>query len=284
MAPNYESYSSLLDGSFRIQSAKNASKHGSGTAQIQNSIDLFGSDNQFVKSSNIAADLTVQSAKSLNLTSVATSLLSGQNVNITSVADSTIKCNTGEMLLEGSAGNCTVKASSASTLYLSGKIKDESFTSTLCKSEADYTIKSSGANATLQADNLEARVFGGSLAHVRAGATKLESTYGKTDIIGKTDIDIKAVNILNEATTKATIKAPEVDVNSTIVVKVEAPTVELGLTSNDVNISALGKHATVKGHLTVVGDLEVKGTTTRINTEQILVKDNLLCLNSASQI
>jgi hypothetical protein len=98
MPPNYESYSSLLDGSFRIQSAKNASKHGSGTAQIQNSIDLFGSDNQFVKSSNVAADLTVQSAKNLNLTSVGTSLLSGQNVNLTSASDSTLKCATGQSI------------------------------------------------------------------------------------------------------------------------------------------------------------------------------------------
>ena len=85
------------------------------------------------------------------------------------------------MLLEAGT-DCTVKAAVGSTLYLAGRIKDESFFSTLCKSTADYTIKSSGANATLQADNLEARVFGGSLAHVRAGATKLESTYGKTDV------------------------------------------------------------------------------------------------------
>jgi len=285
MAPNYESYSSLLDGSFRIVSAKNASKHGSGTAQIQNSIDLFGSDNQFVKSSNVSADLSVQSAKSLNLSSVATSHLTGQNVNLTSTSDSTLKCTTGAMIVEATAGDCTVKASSASTLYLAGKIKDESFTSTLCKSVADYTIKSSGANATLQADNLEARVFGHSLAHIRGNqATKLESTNGKVDIVGKTDIDIKAVNILNEATTKATVSAPEVDINSANIVKVEGPTVQIGLTSDNVNISLLGKQTTINGNCTIAGNLEIKGTTTSVNTTEILVKDNLMVLNSASQV
>ena len=284
MPPNYESYSSLLDGSFRIQSAKNASKHGSGTAQIQNSIDLFGSDNQFVKSSNVTADLTVQSAKNLNLTSVGTSLLSGQNVNLTSASDSTLKCATGQMIVEATAGHCTVKASAGSTLYLSGQIKDESFTSTLCKSQADYTIKSSGANATLQADSGEARLYGSTLSHVKAGSTKLESTFGKTDIIGKTDVDIKAVNVSSVATVKATLSGPEVDVNSSVVAKFEAPLVQIGLTSNDVNISALGKQTTIKGNCIVVGDLEVKGTTTSINTTEILIKDNLMVLNSASQI
>ena len=283
MPPNYESYSSLLDGSFRIVSAKNAAKHGSGTAQIQNSIDLFGSDNQFVKSSNVAADLSVQSAKNLNLTSVATSHLTGQNVNLTSASDSTIKSTAGSMLLEAGT-DCTVKAAAGSTLYLAGKIKQENFTSVNANSVADYTIKSSGANATLQADNLEARVYGGSLAHVRAGSAKLESTFAKTDIIGKTDVDIKAPLISSVATTKVTVSAPEVDVNASVVAKVEAPTVEVGLTSDNVNISALGKHTNIKGHCVITGDLEVKGTTTQINTQEVLVKDNLMVLNSASQV
>ena len=284
MPPNFETYSSILDGSFRIQSAKNSAKHGGGSAVIENSINLYGSSDQYVKSSNVGADLFVESSKNLNIKSTAgTSHFQGQNVNITSTSDSTIKSTTASMLIEA-ATTCTVKAAAGSTLYLSGGVKDESFTSTLCKSVADYTIKSSGANATLQADSLEARVFGGSLAHVRAGATKLESTFGKTDIIGKTDVDIKAVNILNEATTKATVKAPEVDINAANVAKVEAPIVEIGLTSNDVNISALGKNTNIKGHCIITGDLEVKGTTTQINTQEVLVKDNLMVLNSASQI
>ena len=199
-------YSSVLDGSFRIQSAKNSAKHGTGSALIENSIDLFGSSDQYVKSSNVAADFSVQSAKNLNLTSAATSHLTGQNVNLTSASDSTIKSTAGSMVLEAGT-DCSVKAASGKTLYLSGRVKDESFFSTLCKSTGDYTIKSSGANATLQAENLEARVFGGSLAHVKAVETKLESTSGKTYIIGKTDVDIKAPLISSVATTKITVSA-----------------------------------------------------------------------------
>ena len=285
MPPNFETYSSVLDGSFRIQSAKNSAKHGGGSALIENSINLYGSSDQYLKSSNIASDLFVESTKNLNIKSTAgTSHFQGQNVNITSASDSTLKCNTGQMIVEATAGNCIVKAAAGSTLYLYGGVKDESFTSTLCKSVADYTIKSSGANATLQADSGEARVFGSTLSHVKAGSAKLESTFGKTDVIGKTDVDIKAPNILNEATTKATVKAPTVDVNASVLAKVEAPTVEVGLTSDNVNISALGKNTNIKGHCIITGDLEVKGTTTRINTQEVLVKDNLMVLNSASQI
>lgn len=283
MPPQFETYSSILDGSFRIQSAKNSAKHGGGSALIENSINLYGSSDQYVKSSNVASDLFVESAKNLNLTSAATSHLTGQNVNLTSASDSTIKSTTASMLIEAGT-DCTVKAAAGSTLYLSGRIKDESFVSTLCKSVGDYTIKSSGANATLQADNLEARVFGGSLAHVRAGETKLESTFGKTDVIGKTDVNINAVNVNTSATAKASVSAPEVDVSAGTLAKVEAPTVEIGITSDDVNISALGKNTNIKGHCIITGDLEVKGTTTQINTEEILVKDNLMVLNSASQV
>ena len=101
-------YSSSLDGSFRIQSAKNSAKHGTGSAFIENSVDLFGSSHQYVKSSNDAADLSVQSAKNLNLTSAATSHLTGQNVNLTSASDSTIKSTAGSMVLEaiGDDGSC----------------------------------------------------------------------------------------------------------------------------------------------------------------------------------
>lgn len=284
MPPQFETYSSLLDGSFRIQSAKNSAKHGAGSALIENSINLFGSSDQYVKSSNVAADLYVESSKNLNIKSTAgTSHVQGQNVNLTSVSDSTIKSTTASMLIEAGT-TCTVKAAAGSTLYLNGGAKDESFFSALCNTTADYTIKSSGANATLQADNLEARVFGGSLAHVRAGATKLESTVGKTEVLGTTDVDIKAPLISSVATTKVSVTAPEVDVTASNVAKVDAPTVNVGLTSDNVNISALGKQTTIGGNMTVAGNLTVSGTTTQVNTEQVLVKDNLMVLNSASQV
>jgi len=112
----------------------------------------------------------------------------------------------------------------------------------------------------------------------------LESTSGKTYIIGKTDVDIDAVNVNTSATTKASVSAPDVDVTASVSAKVEAPTVDIGLTSDNVNISAIGKQTTVQGNCTVAGDLTVQGTTTQVNTEQITVKDNLMVLNSASQV
>ena len=158
MPPN-GSYSSSLDGSFRIVASKNPAKHGGGSALIDNGVDLFGSSDQYFRATNAGSDLYVQSAKSLNLNSVATSHLQGQNVDITSASDSTIKCSTGQMIVEATAGHCTVKASSSSTLFLSGQTQQANFTTVNINSVADTTIKSSGANATLQADSLEARVF-----------------------------------------------------------------------------------------------------------------------------
>ena len=283
MPPN-GSYSSSLDGSFRIVASKNPAKHGGGSALIENGVDLFGSSDQYFRATNAASDLYVQSAKNLNINSTAVAHLQGQNVNLTSAADSTLKCSTGQMIIEATAGPCTVKASSSSTLYLSGQTQQSNFTTVNINSVADTTIKSSGANATLQADSLEARVFGGSLAHVRAASSKLQATTGNVDVIAFSDVIIQGVNVSNTATTKASMVAPTCEIVASITSKVDALTVNLGQTSDNVNISSAGKQTTVNGNLNIVGNMLISGTTTSINTEQITIKDNLLVLNSASVV
>ena len=197
--PPLSSYSSQLDGSLKIFAPNNTTKHGSGSILVQNGCEFYGSDDQYLKSSNVAADLYVQSAKNLNA--------NGTQVNVTGSAGAIFKASTGDVQLRADAGNTSVHGS---ILSLSGTTKNESFTSTTCNSVADYHIKSSGANATLEASNLEARVFGHSLAHVKGNqAAKLESTAGNVDVIASTNVAVSGVNCSTTATTLAKVEAPE---------------------------------------------------------------------------
>ena len=272
--PPLSTYSSQLDGSLKIFAPNNTTKHGSGSILVQNGADFYGSDDQYLKSSNVSADLFIQSAKNLNAT--------GSQVNVTGSSGAIFKASTGDVQLRADAGNTSVHGS---ILSLSGTTKNESFTSTTCNSVADYHIKSSGANATLESGNLEARVFGHSLAHVKGNqAAKLESTAGNVDVIASTNVAVSGVNCSTTATTKATLNSPEVDVTASTLAKVEGPTVELGKTSDVVTISQTGKQTNIAGHCVVSGDLTVSGSTTTVDTQNVLVKDNIMVLNSASEV
>ena len=68
--PPYSTYSSSIDGSLYITSAKNSSKHGNGSALIENGVSLFGSADQYFQSTNAASDLIVDSKKVLKLAPV----------------------------------------------------------------------------------------------------------------------------------------------------------------------------------------------------------------------
>ena len=63
-------YSSSIDGSLYIASAKNAGRHGNGSALIENGVSLFGSADQYFQSTNAASDLIVDSKKVLKLAPV----------------------------------------------------------------------------------------------------------------------------------------------------------------------------------------------------------------------
>jgi hypothetical protein len=100
--PPLSSYSSQLDGSLKIFAPNNTTKHGSGSILVQNGADFYGSDDQYLKSSNVAADLFVQSAKNLNAT--------GTQVNVTGSSGAVFKATAGDVQLRSDAGNTSYMA------------------------------------------------------------------------------------------------------------------------------------------------------------------------------
>ena len=290
MPPNYESsYASHLVGSMRVEKAQNPLKHGSGTLFVENSIDFFGNTDQHLKTSNTAADLYLESGKDLHTKSTGQQFVTASTFNVDAATALNIKATTGQALLQAQAGDVRLKASSS--IYEEGQHRFGNYTSSiqdtansnvsLTATTGSFTATSNG-NAKLVSNSGEAQLWGKTLSHVKADATKLQSTSGKTEIIASSDVEVSGVNCSLTSTTKSSLSAPACDVIAGVEAKIDAPLVSLGPNADNVNISSVGKTTNVQGNCVIAGDLTVSGTTTQVNTEQVLIKDNMLVLNDAS--
>ena len=415
MPPYANPYSSVLDGSLRVESSTNSDRYGKGSLIVQNGCEFFGEEHQFLKSTHVNADLNIQSAKNLLASAKAVTItastgtvsinstvgsvtVSGISASLTAITGSvavvggtsagltsttgvafvrgetsaSVTAQNGPASLNALSGNATVQASGIVTL--TGATKTETFANVNASSTNDYSITSTSGNAIFNANNGEARVFGNTLASVIGhqgvkieatggnatvkasatvvleGATKTEtfgtvgatssgnyvvtSTTGKVqlnatgaagavELFGKTNVYVKgtdlttiessgivtlvgpnvntsATNISSTGSNSVSLTAPTISLSGSTISKVEAPTVEIGKTSDTVTISQAGKDTNVQGKLTVVGatnlsslnttgdciiggNLTVSGTVTNIDTQNLLVKDNIIVLNSASE-
>ena len=290
--PPLATYSSLLDGSLRIESSTNSAKHGNGALLVQNGCEFFGSADQVLKTSHASADFLIQSAKDLKG--------SGTNVLLTGASSAGLVATTGALSLTASAGSATLAASA--NFNVTANLKSETIVTTATStSGGDNLVQSTAANAVLEATNVEARVFGKTLAHLKGiDAVKVECTSGKIDLIGSTSVDAAAPSITSTASTKVDLSAPTINVVAATLAKVEAPAVEVGKTSNTVDISQATKQTNVLGNFNVAGtstltgdvamtnncvitgNLTVNGATTTITTENLLVKDNIVVLNDGA--
>ena len=288
--PPLASYSSLLDGSLRIESSTNSAKHGNGALLVQNGCEFFGSAHQVLKTSHASADFLIESAKDLKG--------SGTNVLLTGAQSAGVVATTGALSLTASAGSATLAASA--NFNVTANLKSETIVTTATStSGGDNLVQSTAANAVLEATNVEARVFGKTLAHLKGiDAVKVECTSGKIDLIGSTSVDAAAPSITSTASTKVDLTAPAINVVAATLAKVEAPAVEVGKTSNTVDISQATKQTNVLGNFNVAGtstltgdvamsnncvitgNLTVNGATTTITTENLLVKDNIVVINA----
>ena len=214
-------YSSSIDGSLYIASAKNAGKHGNGSCLIENGVSLFGSSDQYFQSTNIASDLIVDSKKVLKLAPT----------DSTSVELSKAGINT---KVKGS-----FNVDEASTL--SGAVV------------ASNTLAVSGVSTFASAVNAQ------STLNVTGAITA--SNNLTVDLLSTLKGNVSCES--NLAVTGASTFASSVNVTgaSTLV--------------GDVNMS---------NNCVIAGNLTVQGTTTNIDTQNVLVKDNVMVLNSASAV
>jgi len=290
--PPLATYSSLLDGSLRIESSTNSAKHGNGALLVQNGCEFFGSADQILKTSHASADFLIQSAKDIKATAT--------NVLLTGASSAGLVATTGALSLTASSGDASLAASA--NFNVTANLKSETIVTTATStSGGDNLVKSTAANATLEATNVEARVFGKTLAHLKGiDAVKVECISGKIDLIGSTSVDAAAPSITSTATTKVDLTAPTINVVAATLAKVDAPAVEVGKTSNTVDISQATKQTNVLGNFNVTGtstltgdvamtnncvitgNLTVNGATTTITTENLLVKDNIVVLNEGA--
>ena len=216
-------YSSSIDGSLYISSAKNAGKHGNGSVLIENGVSLFGSADQYFQSTNVASDLIVDSKKVLKLAPV----------DSTSVEISKAGINTkvkGSLNVD-QASTLTGAVTASNTLAVSGV---STFASAV---NAQSTLNVTGA--VTASNNLTVDLL--------------------SNLKGAVTCDSNLLVSGTSAHTGASTFASTVNVTgaSTLV--------------GDVNMS---------NNCVIAGNLTVQGTTTNIDTQNVLVKDNVMVLNS----
>ena len=220
MAPN-GFYSSQIDGSLYIASAKNAGKHGNGAALIENGVSLFGSADQYFQSTNVASDLIVDSKKVLKV----------------GPTDST--------------------AVEVSKLGVNTKVKG-SFNVDQVSTLAGDVIASSKLN-----------VAGISTF---TDAVNAQSTVDITGVLtAKSSLTVEQVSTLKGAVVCESTLASTGAATFASIVNITGASTLVG----DVNMS---------NNCVIAGNLTVQGTTTNIDTQNVLVKDNVMVLNSASAV
>ena len=214
-------YSSSIDGSLYIASAKNAGKHGNGSCLIENGVSLFGSSDQYFQSTNIASDLIVDSKKVLKLAPTDSTSVELSKAGINTKVKGSFNVDEASILSGAVVASNTLAVSGVST-----------FASAV---NAQSTLNVTGAVSA--SNNLTV-----DLLSTLKGNVSCES---------------------NLAVTGASTFASTVNVTgaSTLV--------------GDVNMS---------NNCVIAGNLTVQGTTTNIDTQNVLVKDNVMVLNSASAV
>ena len=225
--PPYSTYSSSIDGSLYITSAKNSTKHGNGSALIENGVSLFGSADQYFQSTNAASDLIVDSKKVLKLAPV----------DSTAVEVSKLGVNT---KVKGS-----FNVDEASTL--SGAVV------------ASNTLNVAGVSTFVAAVNAQ-------------------STLAVTGAItGSNSLTVEQASTLKGAVTCES----SLDVTGT---SSHTGAATFGSTVNVTGESTFNGDVAMTNNCVIAGNLTVQGVTTNIDTQNVLVKDNVMVLNSASDV
>jgi cytoskeletal protein CcmA (bactofilin family) len=219
--PPFSQYSSSIDGSLYITSAKNSAKHGNGAALIENGVSLFGSADQYFQSTNVASDLIVDSKKVLKVGPTDSTAVEVSKLGVNTKVKGSFNVDQVSILTGDVIASSKLNVAGVST-----------FTDAV---NAQSTLNVTGAVSASNSLTVEQ-------ASTLKGAVVCESTLAST----------------GAATFASTVNIAGA---STLV--------------GDVNMS---------NNCVIAGNLTVSGLTTSISTENVLVKDNILVLNSASAV
>jgi len=193
---------------------------------------------------------------------------------------------TGAISISGASGSYTTVGADVETIGSSKSI----VASTSYSAEAGTTVSvTAGTDLTLTAEGNYTQTIGGSgtityggAMNVTAPSAVLNTTGGLLELttVGG-DISVSSSQVLNlESTSNSTINMG-VLAGKTGAINIgtgAARTITIGVTGSLVNV---GGTTTLGGDLTVEGNLNIRGTTTTIDSEQLLVVDKQLILNDA---
>ncbi len=114
--PPLSTFSSQIDGSLYIASAKNTAKHGNGALIIENGVSLFGSSDQYFQSTNVASDLIVDSKKVLKVGPLDSTAVEVSKAGINTKIKGSFTCDQASTLTGAVVASLTLSVSGISTL------------------------------------------------------------------------------------------------------------------------------------------------------------------------
>ena len=171
--PPLSSFSSQIDGSLYIASAKNTTRHGNGSALIENGVSLFGSSDQYLQSTNVASDLIVDSKKLLKIAPVDCTAVEVSKAGINTKVKGSFTCDQGSTLTGAVVASSSLSVSGISTLA----------SAVNCQSTLGVTgaITASNSLTVNQASTLTGNVScGGTLAITGTSSHTGASTFAST--------------------------------------------------------------------------------------------------------
>ena len=230
--PPLSTFSSQIDGSLYIKSSLNPSRHGGGSALIENGCQFFGSTDQYLQSTNVAADLYVDSKKLLKVGPTDATAVELSKVGINTKVKGSFNVDQTTILTGAVSASSTIAVTGVSTFAAQVN----------CQSNLNVTSTS---------------VFTGGVTCAATLAVAQVSTLTGPVACGSTLSVVGASNLTGNLSCAGTLAVTGVS------------------TFTDV---------TASNNVVVQGNLTVNGVTTTIDSQQVLIKDNIIVLNDASVI
>lgn len=225
--PPYDGYSSVLDGSLRIESSTNSDRYGNGSLIVQNGCEFYGSSDQYLKTTSTLANLYVQSAKNFSASAPQGTVV------VTGLTGASLTATAGNVTASGTSANLTATTggvsvsggTSASLTSTAGGVSVGGATSasvsstlgpaSLTATAGDATVQASGTvylTGAIKTENFASATCSSTndylVKSVSANAT-LQGVTGEARVYGHTLAHLRGTNGVKVETTSgdATVTA-----------------------------------------------------------------------------
>ena len=251
-------------GSFNILQGSNPTLYGDGSLNVYSDINLTKAGNKNIKNTDSTGNLNIQSMGGIN-----TSCENGNASFYNTSSNGTVS------ILSNGVGSSSTTIGSSGTAGVAIVATNASANIGLTSAK-DIVSNSVGKFLVNSTDRTTVTSTAGSVEILSTGTAVTGVVLGTN---GQNGISLTSTHVLGDISLTSARNANMISNHVTGIASIQAPTLNLGTTtSTSVNI---GNASTTT---TIPGNLVVQGTSTKIDTVDLLVKDNIIVANSAPSV